>query len=637
MCGIAGVFQAESGVNVSDDLIWRMVSTIRHRGPDALQIWTQPGIALGHARLSIIDLDSRANQPMVDPGTGRVIVFNGEIYNYLELKEQLLAAGYPFQTGSDTEVILKAYDHWGVDCLNRFNGMWAFALYDPAQRTLFCARDRFGVKPFIYGMNGQQLVFASEAKAILSLDAFWREPNLPFLQDFIHHADFAGYEETFYARLKNLLPGHYFVVRPGETPAPRRYWDWQPSVRSGLISDIEALEEFQALFKDAIRLRFRSDVPVGACMSGGLDSTTMVGMATRLFDRPLSTFSCVYPDLPQVDESAYIREAVVRFDSEAHFVTPVFENLLDAVKQSIYEQDGPTGGPSVLSQRAVMRLAQGKVTVLLDGQGGDEVMGGYHSYFPFTIYHHMRVLRQKPGLASLQNYVQSRSAILDRVGRGYVPKWRKAWKKTSQPVQYQRPRQGHTVLDKLPAGQWDDLTTRMLEDLLFTLCNLLHYEDRNSMAFSLESRLPFLDYRLVQFMFSLPPQFKIRGARTKHLLYETAQDLIPPAILNRRDKMGFSTPGQVWFRRDPQMAQRISQLLSVVPEALRDLAPAHLARLRRVWQACLQGQPIRVQDEMALWRYVTACLWLEEVADYKTPQPLHGSNAHSPTAEVQPA
>lgn len=637
MCGIAGIFLKASEADISESLIWSMISAIRHRGPDALRVWKQPGIALGHARLSIIDLDSRANQPMVEPDTGKVIVFNGEIYNYLELKDELRAAGYQFQTGSDTEVILKAYAHWGTECLNRFNGMWAFALYDPAEQTLFCARDRFGIKPFIYGMHGTQLVFASEAKAILGLDAYWQQPNLPFLQNFIHHADFAGYEETFYAHLKNLLPGHYFVVRAGEAPAPKRYWDWQPAVRAGLISEAKALEEFQALFKDAVRLRFRSDVPVGACLSGGLDSSTVVGMATRLFDRPLSTFSCIYPDLPQVDESGYIREAVARFDSEAHFVTPVFENLLDAVKQCVYEQDGPTGGPSVLSQRAVMRLAQGKVTVLLDGQGGDEVMGGYHSYFPFSMYHHLRAFRQKPGLARLQNYVQNRSAILGRVGRGYVPKLRKAWKKTSQPVQYQRPRHGHSVLDKLPAGQWDDLTTRMLEDLLFTLCNLLHYEDRNSMAFSLESRLPFLDYRLVQFMFSLPPQFKIRGARTKHLLYETAQDLIPSAILNRKDKMGFSTPGQVWFRQDPQMTQRISQLLSAVPEALRDTTPAHLARLREAWQTCVQGQPIRTQDEMAIWRYVTACLWLEQMANYKTVQPFSSSNTHSPKGEAQPA
>lgn len=621
MCGIVGIFHVQPEASITDEQLWGMISAIQHRGPDAQQIWKRPGVGLGHARLSIIDLDSRANQPMIDPDTGMVIVFNGEIYNYLELKAELLDAGYYFRTNSDTEVVLKAYAHWGTDCLNRFNGMWAFAVYHPIRQELFCARDRFGIKPFIYGMDNDKLVFASEAKAILGLSPHWQKPDTQFLINFIHHADFAGYEETFYAYLKNLLPGHYFVVRHGQVPTPKRYWDWQPVIRTGTITEEAALEEFKTLFEDAIRLRFRSDVPVGACLSGGMDSSTIVGMATRLFDRPLSTFSCIYPGLSPVDESAYIYEATERFQSNAHFITPTFDSFLDAVQQSIREQDGPTGGPSVLSQRAVMSLAKGKVTVLLDGQGGDEVMGGYHSYFPFTLSQLMRNVQQRPGIHTFRQFQQARSAILERAGSGYVPKLRKTWKMSRRPVQYQRIRYGKSVLDYMPAGNLDDLNTRMLEDLMLTLCNLLHYEDRNSMAFSLESRLPFLDYRLVTFMFSLPPQFKIRGARTKHLLYETAKPVIPSSILNRKDKMGFSTPGQTWYRHDPAMIESVNTLLTAPPEPLRKVDTSHLNKLRLAWQACQQAQPIRVQDEMAIWRYVTACLWLEQMAAYKIAQP----------------
>ncbi|MBY0403094.1 MAG: asparagine synthase (glutamine-hydrolyzing), partial [Cyanobacteria bacterium] len=377
MCGILGVFSKDSEEPIASHRLWHMIDAMKSRGPDGQHIWSHPGVSLGHLRLSILDLDARSDQPMVDPQSGRVITFNGEIYNYLELKHELLTLGYLFETTSDTEVILKAYDAWGSDCLNKFNGMWALAIYDPNEDTLFCARDRFGVKPFVYATSSEHLVFASESKAIVSGFPQFQKPDPDFLRYFVETGQFANTTATFYQPIQNLLPAHYFKVRRGEVPRPVRYWQWTPQVIQPVPSFGDAKEQFKELFKSAVSLRFRSDVPVGVCLSGGLDSTSVVATATQLFQKPIQTFSCIYPEFPEIDESTFIKQSVAKYHCESHTTAPVFDNFLELMTQSVWEQDGPTGGPTVLSQRAVMSLAKDYVTVLLDGQGGDEVLGGY--------------------------------------------------------------------------------------------------------------------------------------------------------------------------------------------------------------------------------------------------------------------
>lgn len=620
MCGIVGILNSDPAAPVAEDLLWQMMAPIQNRGPDHQGTWRENGVGFGHLRLSILDLDERANQPFIDPDTGCTVTYNGEIYNYVELRNELEALGHPFRTASDTEVLLKAYDQWGVGCLNRFNGMWAFGLYDPRNQTLFCARDRMGVKPLVYATGRNQLVFASEAKAIRAGFPKYNTPHIAFTRYFLETGNFAGSQETFYRDVYNLLPGHYFVVPHGEQPVQKRYWQWNPHTLEDVPTMHQALESFQALLEDAIRIRFRSDVPVGVCLSGGLDSSAIVGLASRMFEKPIETFSCIYPGSPKIDESVYIQQTTQQFGCHAHLVEPEFEHLAPLMERCVWEQDGPTGTPAVLSQRAVMETAHGHVTVLLDGQGADEVLGGYHSYFPHSLQSLVRDLLTLPTPQNFLRYWQATKAIKDRTGDGGPGLWR-LLKQCRHPVAFSRTGPSYSLLDTVHPVAHDALSTKLLEDLLFnSLPQLLHYEDRNSMAFSLESRLPFLDYRLVEFAFGLPHWMKIHQARTKFMLFETVKNILPASVVYRKDKMGYATPGQQWFSRPSDRAQ-LNTYFDKVPLPLLCMDEAKLHALRADWEKCGHKQPIPPHRERVLWRYLTTCLWLDGVNRSKIAPP----------------
>lgn len=613
MCGIAGIFATSQQTTIHDDALWAMAKKIIHRGPDAQDIWSAEGIGLAHTRLSIIDLDVRSNQPLMDPDTGNVIVFNGEIYNYIEIRQELISAGYHFRTQSDTEVILKAYDHWGVNCLNKFNGMWAFAIYSAKERKLFAARDRFGIKPFIYGINkAGDLVFASEAKAIVPLHSEFKAPNYPFLFDFVESDFFACYKETFYKGLFNLLPGHYFIIEHGEQPRQIRFWNWLPSQRDVIKSDKDIAEEFETILQDSIRLRFRSDVPVGACLSGGLDSPTVVGMATKIFSKQVKTFSCIYPDLPNFDESQYIKQIVTKFKTDPHYIVPTYDDLIATMYSSTYEQDGPTGGPSILSQRAVMSLASSKVKVLLDGQGADEAFGGYHGYYIYSLLARVRELRKSPNALKWLTYLLQTRQIKKRVG-SLPTNFKNLWLNANNPINFAAKKIEQTQLHHLAPDTEDHLNTILLEHVFTNLTNLLHYEDRNSMTFSIESRLPYLDYRLIEFAFALPHSYKIRGKLTKWLIYQTSKKLLPKTVLKRKDKMGFTTPGHHWLQQGDNL-KYLSQYMHPNNEIFNNVSPYMQGFLQDGWNNLSQKNADRqasAGEVNALWRYFTANMWLE--------------------------
>ncbi|MBY0404240.1 MAG: asparagine synthase (glutamine-hydrolyzing) [Cyanobacteria bacterium] len=612
MCGIVGIYTCQRDEVIHKNLLWEMMEPLETRGPDGQFVWRERGVGLGHLRLSILDLKIRSNQPMVDPETGCCLTYNGEIYNFLELREELIGLGYFFQTTGDAEVILKAYDAWGEACLNRFNGMWAFALYDPKNDTLFCARDRFGVKPFVYAIDQGNLVFASESKAIVAGFPHLKIPNLPFLRQFVKTGEFANSQATFYQPIKNLLPGHSFVMTRGEIPHPKRYWTWQPKLENVEMSQDACLEQFQLLLTDAIRLRFRSDVPVGVCLSGGLDSSAIVALASRIFNTPISTFSCVYPEFPKMDETPYIQEVVNTFQCDAHLVSPDVPDLIPAMIQSVWEQDGPTGTPAVLSQRAVMSIAQGQVKVLLDGQGADELLGGYHSYFNSALKTLVRELYRRPSIARLLKYWRAAKAIESRTGKP-AEKFRRLLRGVRKPAAFRKHPSDLSVLNSINPYRQDDLNTVLLEDFFYnSLPQLLHYEDRNSMAFSLESRLPFLDYRLVEFLFSLPHFYKIRDAQTKFLLSESMKNVLPEKVLWRREKLGYETPGQYWFS-DQKARLYLDEFLLRIPAPLTTLDRVDLEEMQLDWNRCKNRVPIPPHRERVLWRFFTACLWLQQI------------------------
>ena len=379
-------------------------------------------------------------------------------------------------------------------------------------------------------------------------------------------------------------------------------------------SDEEILEQFSTLLQDSIRLRFRSDVPVGACLSGGVDSGTIVGLATEMFQKPIHTFSCIYPNSPEFDESQYIQSSAKQFNTIARYIEPQQDDFLQLMRDSVYEQDGPTGGPSVLSQRAVMALVGQQVKVVLDGQGADEVLGGYHGYFRYSLQTLFRALRNQPSVANWQAYRGPANQIKQRIGHEFrgAPGM---WYLTRNPVRFNTSYWEETPLRYLSEFAGDDLNTVLLEHVFTNLTNLLHYEDRNSMRFSVESRLPYLDYRLVEFAFSLSHHYKIRGSTTKWLLYETAKKVLPKDVLTRKDKMGFTTPGHLWLCQKANLVyfehyfKKENVLMHRLSGSTRDYLTKAFTKLRRCQSEKMT--PATSGDINALWRFITANMWLQ--------------------------
>lgn len=674
MCGIAGIYHRD-GKPVDAGRLDRMNRVLAHRGPDDLGVWTSEGVGLAHRRLSILDLSERGHQPMhAGPA---VLVYNGEIYNYKELRPLLEAAGHRFESDTDSEVLLKAYLEWGVDCVTRFNGMWGFALWDGAQKRLFCSRDRFGVKPFYYADREGEFRFASEPKALLADDPSLRQMRPDTLMRFLAEGlvDDEG-EATFYRDLRRLPPAHSLIADASGVKV-WRYWTLESSPGlDGALSRAsaslngaprlealrastltfpeadaasvfgtpmvprmqEAAEAFRDLLVDAVRLRLRSDVPVGTCLSGGLDSGSIVSLASVLRADPMDTFSSVYPQ-GDCDESAFIRAIARQCGTREHEVVPPAGDLPALFPRMMWHQDEPSAAPGIYSQWKVMEAAHGHVTVLLDGQGGDEILAGYHSYFP----DHLTSLASRVVTAgdSEERLWSEVSRIEALTGRGFADEARKALSRARRPQWLARigggrpgkikpPKfvtrdfgasamNGNAVKDLLgrtrglarmaPPRMFDDrLSQRLYNDLtLHSIPSLLRYEDRNSMAFSLESRTPFLDYRLVEFCFSLPSEFKISGAETKVVLRRAMSGLMPREVVERKDKLGFPTPVSHWFRgelrgwvesvfRDRRFLDRGIFASSEVEAVLA----RHVAGEDRSWD---------------LWRFLSTEFWARQFLD----------------------
>ena len=646
MCGIAGL------VGRSPEALGplpAMTAALRHRGPDdegylfadsqrgtasayagtetvsglglpRLPEVPPPGadIALGHRRLSIIDLSPGGHGPMRSPDGTLWVTYNGEIFNYVELREELRALGHTFRTASDTEVLLAAYQEWGEDALRRLNGMWAFALYDAPARRLFCARDRFGVKPFHYHVGDGLFAFASEIKALLVHPAVPRSPHEPTLQAFLVHGALHEGAETFYDGILSLPGGHHLAVDLRTGAHEVRRWYELPAP-SPVSADPAA---FRELVTDAVRLRLRSDVDVGTCLSGGLDSSAIVALTARLRDRNAGgrhrSFSIIYPD-HGLDESTYVCAVVAATGVEATRATPTSADLLTELPALVRHQDEPFPSAGVYSQWRVMALArEAGVPVLLDGQGADEVLAGYHYHYgPYLASvaaerglaaalgeaRRAREATRRPwsfflGLLAyhavpLPSGVRAR-AVARQATQGRVPPHLLApdWGADGKSSNAERHQPRNSLRAELRAGI-----------LKTSLPALLRYEDRNSMAFSVEARTPFLDYRLVERAQALPSSDLIRRGWTKAILREAMEGIVPESVLWRRDKLGFATPEVRWLR---EIAPRVREWLG--PGSL--LGPRLKASALGAW---LAGSDAELARRPGLWRLVSAELWLRHV------------------------
>ncbi len=573
MCGIAGIL-SERDADLS--IIRAMTDVQSHRGPDgagfaligndqSLQVAlnrTLPSahghLALGHRRLAIIDTSSAGLQPFVSADEQLAMVFNGEVYNYVELRQELKSLGVEFRTATDSEVILAAYRQWGTDCFSRFNGMWALAIWDKRQGRLVLSRDRFGIKPLHLTQHEGKLYFASEIKALLTLPGLPRRLNKTIAADFLRWGTVNHTQETFFQGITAFPPGHYASIDMSQSPvlAPVAFWrppsDDRLAARS--VSAGNAEDEFRTLFSSAVDLRMRSDVPVGACLSGGLDSSAIVCQVAEGLsdDHRLATFTSASTD-PAFDERSWSDLVIEKCGTEPHTVFPGEEGFGADLDALILTQEEPFPTASIYAQYLLMKSARdADIPVLLDGQGADEALCGYRKYLVYALLESAKQNQWASFLSGLTSLAIRGDRGLLRLSEGvrYLPAFLR--RGNADPMAGLVQSGFQDDWDKSSPGS--TLTTyrsseRQIDDLLrFSVPPLLRYEDRNSMAWSIESRVPFLDFRLVEYLLELPTKTKISKGQTKALMRNALRGLVPDAILDRRDKMGFVTAQNQWMQ-----------------------------------------------------------------------------------------
>jgi asparagine synthase (glutamine-hydrolysing) len=606
MCGIVGIVNLE-GDRIDANMLAKMTSLLAWRGPDdegylignldngtyitasgedtsAVVLETNhlycPKINLtqlqnntfnlgfGHRRLSIIDLSAAGHQPMCDE-TGTVwIIYNGEIYNYIEIRAMLESKGHLFRTRTDVEVIIKAYIEWGEGCLNKFNGMWSFCIWDTRKNELFCSRDRFGVKPLYYYYDDKLFAFSSEIKSLLATGIAVR-PNDGLIYDFLRSGLLDHTDETFYLGIKKLPQSHYLKLSHTGGLSLTRYWDIDISdeIKSA-ESDITYANKFREVFYDAVRIRLRSDVPIGSCLSGGLDSSSIVIAANQLMfpqgnksaSEKQKTFSACY-DIVKYDERKYIELVIRNTNAERNYVFPSAAGFTRELDDLIYHQEEPFISSSLYAQWCVMGAARDcNVPVLLDGQGSDEQLAGYLEFYLGYIRHLFSSRRYADMAREAVMYLSSPAILSHFSDRLYQ---RPLYTYISG-VPYNddflsdrlQAKYGHEPSNTPVAGSiGQQIKTNIFSN---NLPALLRYEDKSSMAFSIETRLPFLDYRLVELIASLPIEQKLRNGWTKYVLRNAMRDVLPRPISLRKSKLGFATPEEPWFSRD--MASNVQRV-----------------------------------------------------------------------------
>jgi asparagine synthase (glutamine-hydrolysing) len=635
MCGIAGVISTR-GIDTS--VLVRMNDRIAHRGPDGEgYLVGTPGhgrlrrcsreeladdrspavVGFAHRRLTIIDLSERSDQPLVDASGDYAIAYNGEVYNYVELRKELEGLGHSFASEGDTEVVLEAYKEWGHACVQRFVGMWAFAILDRPRRTVFLSRDRFGIKPLFYALWGESLVFASEIKGLLAVPGFQTEPDGEVLRRFLSIGVVDSTESTFFDGIRRLLPAHNLEIDLDQPQRlnPSRYW-WYPP-QNGPISRDDAAERLRALLSDSVRLHARSDVPVGTCLSGGLDSSSIVCLAEELRAAgqiPRYTHSAFgyVPQEEEFSERVHMESVIGKTGARMFLVDTPRDRFVEKLFSVVQQQDEPFGSTSIAAQWFVFEAARREgMKVMLDGQGADEVLGGYHGYFGVIASN----LLQRRRLLAYARFHRAHKRLL---GHGPLPVRGAIW--SALPT---RARRGVTrpATVPLPAGA-RLLSTEMrervrrdyqpnppgsLQELLqdhtesLGLPSLLRFEDRNSMAHSIEARVPMLDHRVVEFAFGLPDQLKIRGVETKYVLREAMRGVLPESVRARTDKIG--------FRAEPRATWTLA-------EQHRDSLLANRTEYEERWfdsaavAAALDRSDRSVEAEYSVWRVLNAKLWL---------------------------
>lgn len=538
------------------------IKTMIHRGPDDQSFEKiNDDLVFGHVRLSIIDLNEGSNQPFCDETGNYWIVFNGEIYNYLELKAELNALGYNFKTSSDTEVLLYAFIQWGEQCVQKFNGMWAFAIYNKKTDKLFCSRDRFGVKPFNYALVNGQFIFASEIKPILNYFPELKVPNYNVIANYCRSSVGAQIKETWFENIYRLEPAHNLIIDDTGIKIVR-YWDYPRQIDKNISFEV-AKERYRNIFTNAVELRMRSDVPVGFTLSSGIDSSSIVSVLTGKLNDNNNTYTASFSNTAfsshekqnfkedvEIDEPKLVKKLAEEIDLEPTMVEVDFSNYVERLSKIIYHMESGHGSPAIYPLDSILETAAKDVTVVLEGQGADELLGGYISnVLPVYIKELLMKFKLRAANHELRNFKKVyslKSAFMLIIRNSNIAWIQKLYYKISGIDAFYtgKIRKYDHIKDypSEPHGFEDALNSYFFKSHIGGLVNLLHYGDAISMKHSLESRLPFMDYRLVEFVFTLPSEFKVQNGVGKFIHREAMKGIVPDFILSNPIKFGFDSP-----------------------------------------------------------------------------------------------
>jgi asparagine synthase (glutamine-hydrolysing) len=610
MCGICGIINFNQQ-QVQEASIRQMMQIMKHRGPDDEGVFIYNNVGFGFVRLSIIDLSPAGHQPMISTDGRYVIVFNGEIYNYIELRDELVGYGYSFKTKTDTEILLISYIHWGEECLHHFNGMWAFVILDKVKKEIFGARDRFGVKPFYYSLTNNEFRFASDIPSILGVLPAKPTVDEQIVFDYMVFNRTDQNENTFFKEVKKLQHGDKLKLSIINYQLSITNWY---NLRSNLKTPFDSPEGFRDMFSSSIGLRLRSDVPVGVCFSGGLDSSSIVSILLKDYNKDdLNTFSAVYGKGINGDESIFIDEYRKRL-SKMYFITPSAKTLLDDIPSFIKAHAEPIPSTSPYAQFKVMELARKHVVVTLDGQGADELLAGYHYFFGFYFKDLLTNFKWLRLISEFLAYVKNHKSLygltsmlyllLPGILRGKARVHEKGYLDPHFITKYEK---NNSIASTLYSSS--TLHDALLDHFEYKLEHLLKWEDKNSMWFSIEARTPFLDYRLVERTLALSPEKVIKDGMTKHILREAMKDTLPESIRLRKDKIGFGTPQSDWFRQI-EFQSYIGNLIS--SDLFRSRNIVDCKKVDDLYNKHISG---KIDAANEIWKWIHLENWYREFID----------------------
>jgi asparagine synthase (glutamine-hydrolysing) len=630
MCGIAGILQLD-GAAPAKDILEKMTRTLSHRGPDGEGFYLHGAIALGHRRLSIIDLSEAGRQPMGNEDGSVWITFNGEIYNFLAIRTVLESRGHRFISHTDSEVIVHAYEEWGVDCLQKFNGMFSFALWDGRHNNLWLVRDRLGVKPLFYCQLPQAFLFGSEIKAILEYPLVQRQVDLQALSYFLS-LNYTPAPFTLFKSIRQVLPGHFALIGMDGHISHQQYWDvhYQEDFRAK--TEQEYLEEFDQLLQDAVKLRLVSDVPFGAFLSGGIDSSTVSYWMAKNLSEPLKTFTIGFNE-PSFDEVDYARRTAQTIGSQ-HYEKFIKAQAAEILPKIIWHAEEPTADSSMVAVYYLSQMTRQHVTMVQSGDGADEILAGYETYAASLMhkyYHQLPGFIRKKVISPLVNSLPSSDAKVsldakfkrfiagaDIQGETVHAAWRMIFnagerRQLLEPV-WEQPgsqsdflalfQQSFDATDaRLPLNRLLYVDTR-----LYLPNDMLVKVDRMSMAHGLEAREPFLDFRLVEFAASLPPNLKLKNlTQTKYILKKSMQARLPREVIWRK-KAGFNVPNARWIKGD--LKPLVLEALSA--SNIRSMGILNPAAVNEVLQQHFSG---KAENSHKIWCLLTLALWWRRFID----------------------